>query len=85
MINSVALIGGRFASRGSDRAESTEVLTANDCPRCAARDAVRLETDENFCPWCLHAWPAAGSLILDRESGREQEYLTDLARAFEQD
>jgi hypothetical protein len=46
---------------------------------------VRLETGEHFCPWCLHAWTASGDLILDQHSGREQEFLAELARAFDQD
>lgn len=58
---------------------------ANDCPHCAARDTVRLESGENFCPWCLHAWTLSGELILDRQPGREEGFLADLARAFDQD
>ncbi|MDH3261058.1 MAG: hypothetical protein OEM81_02355 [Acidimicrobiia bacterium] len=61
------------------------MLTANDCTRCAARDAVLLENGENFCPWCLHTWPASGGLILDRDSGQEQDFLEELVRVFEQD
>jgi hypothetical protein len=61
------------------------VPIANDCPHCAARDAVRLESGEYFCPWCLHAWSISVDLILDRGSGQEQDFLEDLARAFEQD
>lgn len=60
-------------------------VARTDCPRCAARDSVRLETGEHFCPWCLHAWPATGGLILEPGSGREQDYLDDLARVFEHD
>jgi hypothetical protein len=46
---------------------------------------VRLENGENFCPWCLHTWPASGGLMLDRDSGLEGDFLEDLARVFEQD
>lgn len=58
---------------------------ANDCPHCAARDAVRLENGEFFCPWCLHAWTIGGDLILDQRPGRDQDFLADLAKAFDQD
>ncbi len=71
--------------RGPDRAESPHVPIANDCPHCAARDAVRLENGEYFCPWCLHAWTISGDLILDGHTGREEEFLDDLARAFDPD
>ena len=46
---------------------------------------MRLETGEYFCPWCLHAWSPTSDLILSPGSGREREYLDDLARSFEQD
>ena len=64
---------------------SSSATCSIDCPRCAARDAVRLENGEYFCPWCLNAWSASSGLILDRDTGREQDFLVDLARAFEQD
>ena len=70
---------------GHIRHNHLDVLIAHDCPRCAARDAVRLENGEYFCPWCLNAWSASSGLILDRDTGREQDFLVDLARAFEQD
>ena len=60
-------------------------MSNTDCPLCTARDTVPLEDGEHFCPWCLHAWPISGGLILDRGSGREQDFLEDLAQAFESD
>jgi hypothetical protein len=33
----------------------------------------------------LHAWTIGGDLILDQRPGRDQDFLEDLARAFDQD
>jgi hypothetical protein len=46
---------------------------------------VRLENGEYFCPWCLHAWTISGDLILDQHPGRDEDFLEDLAKAFDQD
>lgn len=75
----------QFALRRADRAESTDVPSANDCPHCAARDSVRLESGQYFCPWCLNTWTISGDLILDQQPGRAQDFLEELARAYEQD
>ena len=73
-----------FAINGVNRPESCEV-PPTDCPHCAARDTVRLESGDHFCPWCLHAWPNSGGLMLDRSGEGREEYLDDLARAFDPD
>jgi hypothetical protein len=46
---------------------------------------VRLENGEYFCPWCLHTWTNSGDLILDQHRGQDQDFLDDLARAFDRD
>lgn len=60
-------------------------VAITDCPHCAARDTVFIESGEHFCPWCLYAWSDAGGLILSQDSVAEQDFLIELARAFEPD
>lgn len=54
-----------------------------DCPHCAARDTVFLETGEHFCPWCLYSWTDVETLILGPDSPGDGSFLDDLSRAFE--
>lgn len=56
-----------------------------DCPHCAARDTVFLETGEHFCPWCLYSWSDVETLMLGSEPDNHRDYLDDLSRAFDSD
>ena len=54
---------------------------AVDCPLCAGRDVVAVESGKLFCPWCLYEWAADTSLILD-STVDSADFLADLTEAF---
>jgi hypothetical protein len=56
-----------------------------DCPHCAARDTVLLETGEHFCPWCLYSWTDVAALMLGPDAEGAGDFLDDLTHAFKSD
>jgi hypothetical protein len=58
-------------------------LTLPDCPLCTGRDTLQLDDDRLFCPWCLHEWTTAGSLIVDTGDPAADDFTADLKTAFE--
>ncbi len=52
-----------------------------DCPLCAGRDVVAVESGQFFCPWCLYEWEADSSLIMD-STVDHTEFLAALTDAF---